>query len=313
MAGEEMDLRKLYFPSVNILFNRPTDLICQVIFSKLYSEYQRKTGQTSINISASDFDAIFNNSVSMSELITSGNLIKLEKLQTRLDNKLAPTRIMIDSDDTIPSFPIQFISPNWRGHELTWSKLFQNFTQIRISNIFSYGGKNIKAVSFGRPNHEVHSDMLNSGGCGLSALAALGIIGMDEYCIAVTNEKFLNSDVGTLGTTLYKLMLSDFFREYGILPQNTTLCARRFLIDGIPTRVRGDAQRFKNQINDMRLQMWDGYGFGINSSTLRYTNTGGNCRTKLLSSIRTLPVGRKAGFSVPLCDAKSTSDFGQRF
>jgi hypothetical protein len=32
---------------------------------------------------------------------------------------------------------------------------------------------------------------------------------------------------------------------------------------------------FNNNIDDMRIQLWDGYGFGINGGTLRY-NTMGN-------------------------------------
>jgi hypothetical protein len=91
--------------------------------------------------------------------------------------------------------------------------------------------------------------MLNQGGCGLSALAALGIIGMDEYCFAVTNEEYLSSDVGTVGTTLYKLMFSDFLREGGELPE-LPLCAKRFLVHGIPTT--HTVADFEIQINNMR-------------------------------------------------------------
>jgi hypothetical protein len=251
-APEERDLRRLYFPLVDIMFKKQVDTLCEIIFTNLYNEYRTRPGTSSINITKSDFDAIFENSVSVSQLIGSGNAEKLTRLQTRLDNRVKTTRVLIDSDDSIPSFPIQFISPRWQGELLTWSKLFKNFTQIRISNEYSFKGDNIKAVSFGRPNTEVHTAMLNNGGCGLSALAALGIIGMDEYCIAVTNDNYLNSNVGTLGTTLYKLMLSDFLREDTGITDSTTLCAKRFLVNGLPGGSTRDRLRFNKQINGMK-------------------------------------------------------------
>jgi hypothetical protein len=255
---KQRDLRKLYFPFVDISFNIDVDNICSTIYASLCAASTRSINTTpSINITEARFNAVFENSVSKDQKIPPVINVKLILLRDSINTRVNSTNPpLIVSDDTIPSFPIQFISPTIENasptienEQIMWRQLFQSFSQIRISNEYIFNRDTIKAVSFGRPNHEINSKMLNQGGCGLSALAALGIIGMDEYCFAVTNEKYLKSESGTLGTTLYKLMFSDFLREGGKL-QELSLCAKRFLVHGIPPTQ--NQRTFETQIKNMR-------------------------------------------------------------
>ena len=89
-----------------------------------------------------------------------------------------------------------------------WSDMFTAITKLRISNDYTFDDYKISATSYGRPNFEVINCMPNNGGCGLTALFALGIISLKTYLTSLCDMVTLHKDFGTVGKTLYSILLN---------------------------------------------------------------------------------------------------------
>jgi hypothetical protein len=190
------DLRRFYVPARGLKFNGTVDTICEDIYSRITS------GET-ISITKAEFDAVIDNSYDLEEFQDD---VSDAIVQNLLANKDAGDIFIKHMKRKVASTLIRLSPPDGT----TWMGLFQAFQCIRISASYTFGGNRIRAVSYGRPNSEVISNMTCRGGCGLSALLATGIISMSSYLKAVQHRSLLDPDAGTNYYTLWSLLLNDF-------------------------------------------------------------------------------------------------------
>jgi hypothetical protein len=194
MTELNKDLRTLYFPSFN--FRADVDQLC-LDYAKIVA---RSRSTAKHPVVESEFDDIFNNSLKIKETTVQQKRNIIKKLKPGANITLNPKPLR--ATRSVKQSLIQFKPPN----DANWYELFNSFCNLRVSSTYTFDNKDIKAVTVGRPNHEAINTSLNRGGCGLTALMALGILTFDDYRVAFSCKEITNKKIGIDTSTLITLL-----------------------------------------------------------------------------------------------------------
>jgi hypothetical protein len=195
------DLRKYYYPIGAMAADKglghpEVDRVCEL----LYNEFQQKNPNLQV-INEDVYDLLYENSYNVKDLLDARDEenIFMEELVDNIDTFRFEES---NRSDFVELFQIK--PPTGTN----WSDMFTAITKLRISNDYRMGNYQYSATSYGRPNVEVINCMPNNGGCGLTALFALGIISLKTYLTSLCDMVTLHKDFGTVGKTLYSILLN---------------------------------------------------------------------------------------------------------
>ena len=236
MTELNKDLRTLYFPTFN--FRADVDQLCLDYATRVALSIPRTI---KLPVVESEFDDIFKNSLKIKQTTVAEEQYIINKLnpgaKITLQNKQGTTR-------SKSRCLIQFTPPTE-----DWYELFNSFCNLRVSNKYMFRSDNIQAVTVGRANHEVINNSLNRGGCGLTALVALGILTFDDYRFAFSCAQITDRDIGINTSTLITL-LSNNLPGINI---RSFICAQEFLMNN-----DNDYDGFLAMENYLRGKLFEG-------------------------------------------------------
>ena len=211
----ESNLRNYYAPlySNGILWNPAIDDECENFYTQLrttqkkYIDIGEPVNRIRQIISKKAYDRIISNSLDMANLDTTEADILIGEIHS---NNYARLKDIHPADVSKYSL-LKFELPTSMG--TTWNSMFNALMKLRVSNRKQeYKGtlEIHSAFSYGKPNQEVIHCQPNGGGCGLSALYAIGVISFDTFVNLICNPLTLNARSGTIGNVLYDLALSRY-------------------------------------------------------------------------------------------------------
>jgi hypothetical protein len=204
-----MDLRNYYSPlqSNQFVWDKNIDKLCQTIYNS-----------SNPKVTKQQYDKIMANSLDVADAVnntTEANILIREIRNGHpelTDYLVEDVRGDIDSGYETELPPLMFKIPEDIGE--SWDSMFKALMKLRVTNKKSrpyYDGQTINTtISYGKPNHDVVDCQPNKGGCGLSALYAIGVISFDTFYNLLCNPVTLNAENGTIGNVLYQLALSRF-------------------------------------------------------------------------------------------------------
>lgn len=204
-----MDLRKYYSPlqSNHFTWDKRIDALCQNIYKSSHP-----------TVTKQEYDKIMANSLDVSDAVN--NRAEADVLIQEIQHghpmltDYLPEHVKSDSNRGYNTEfpPLMFKIPEDIGE--TWHSMFEALMKLRVNNKKSrpyFDGQTINTtISYGKPNHDVVDCQPNRGGCGLSALYAIGVISFDTFYNLLCNPVTLDATNGTVGNVLYQLALSRF-------------------------------------------------------------------------------------------------------
>jgi hypothetical protein len=212
----ESNLRNYYAPigSKGIEWNPALDDECEKLYENLKLEKlytQQEDGEVNRirkPIPKKQYDRIMSNSLNISNTSSAEAEILIRQINSNDYARLIDIQKADDYDYNLLNFKLS------SSMETTWNSMFVALMKLRIKNETRQNkdrGLVIdSAFSYGKPNQEVIHCQPNGGGCGLSALYAIGIISFDTFVHLICHKSTLDEKSGTAGNVLYHLALSNY-------------------------------------------------------------------------------------------------------
>lgn len=228
------DLRNYYSPisgpfssNPQVIWNTDIDNLCEDIYNELSEAIEISSNpkeqliiepneytdikENSIKLTNSDFQqkmdtAKYTNLIKSNKYPILNNVAMLSKhtpSSTRKTQTSNRTPLVEEINYELVRFKLPF-------NGVKWSDMFSALGKLRVSYDGVWDGKQKNTICYGKPNHAVIPCQANRGGCGISALYALGIIDFDTFINFLCDGSTLAKESGTRGATLYMLALYNY-------------------------------------------------------------------------------------------------------
>lgn len=212
----ESNLRNYYAPigSDGIVWNSALDDECERLYEDLQLEKrltEQRDGEVNRirkQIPEKQYDRIMSNSLDISNTTNKEAEILIRQINSNDYARLMDIHQADEHDYNLLKFKLP------SSMETTWDSMFDALMKLRVKNLTPQvkdrGLVIDSAFSYGKPNQEVIHCQPNGGGCGLSALYAIGVISFDTFINLLCHNSTLDKNSGTAGNVLYHLALSNY-------------------------------------------------------------------------------------------------------